>query len=320
MRRFACLAVLGVVCFGQEARDLTTYTYDLNGRRVPVASYRAESSESGSSRVERTQTVNGRTVPLETFEENVISEGPGGKVVERVIRRYDQSGRVSQTERVRVEERKEADGSMTVSTSVYRSDLNGRMSLNERSTMRSTRSGDVTAAETVVERPGLSGALETAERVQTRVQGDEKNLQADSTVYRRDSNGNFQATEREVTKTVAADGKVSVESANYSTAPGGKMSLVEQRISEASRNPDGSEHTVVNIYGVTSQGRTVNSYDAGPKLREQQIVSRRPAAGGGYVESWSVRRAGLSDGDLGPVTKISETVCTGQCAEKKEKK
>jgi hypothetical protein len=318
MRRFVCVLGLAAAGICQESRELNTYTYDLNGRRVPVASLSAESSEGASSRVERTQTVNGRTIPLEKFEEKVLSDGAEGKVVERVLNRYDQNGRLSQTEKVRIEERKQADGGFSVLTAVYRSDLNGRMALDERSTMRSTRSGDVTTAETVVERPGLSGTLETAERRQTLVRGDENNSQADSTVYRRDSNGNFRATEREVTKTVVEEGRVSVESANYSTAPGGQMALVEQRVSETSRGADGSERTVVNVYGVASQGRAVSNYESGPKLREQQIVSRRPAEGGGYVESWSVRRADLANGNLGPAAKISETVCTGQCAEKKK--
>ena len=73
----------GALCAQQTERQETSYTYDLNGRRVPAQTYGRSTGQSGSSRVERIKTISGRDVPLQKVEEKVIQENSRGRIVER---------------------------------------------------------------------------------------------------------------------------------------------------------------------------------------------------------------------------------------------
>src|SRR5712692_2946043 len=98
----------------------TLYTTDINGRRVEEISHAA----TDVSRTERTQSINGAKVPLEQSEEKVLRDDANGKVTERVVRKYDQTGRLTSTERVLAEERKAAAGGSHVEETTWRSDVN----------------------------------------------------------------------------------------------------------------------------------------------------------------------------------------------------
>jgi YD repeat-containing protein len=312
--RYFVLGLAAASLVAQDAsRSFTTYTYDGNGRRVPAATAGAITSASGSARVETTTTVNGRSVPLESAEEKVISQGPEGRVVERTVRRYDQSGRPASSEKVRIEERSDAAGNSIVSTAIYDSDLNGRFALRERTTAKSTKVGDAVQTDTNVDRPNLNGALDTVERRQTVQTVHDKKQTADVTVYRRDTNGLFSQAERQTVQTVVSGDSTTTTTVNYNVNSTGQMTLAGQRVSRAQRNPDGSEVEVIDVYGTNVPGRASSSSNATPRLREQQVIERRPGPGQSLVESFSVRRAELDSDRLGVMTKISETVCTGKC-------
>ena len=259
-------------------------------------------------------------MPLEAVEEKVISEGPEGKVIERLVRRYDPNGRPGQSEKVRIEERKDASGATTVLTSVYDADLNGRYALRERATARTAKSGEVVQSETVVERPNLNGSLNLVEKRQAVQTGNEKNLLTDVTVYRRDTNGGLAQAERLTTQTVVENGQTTQTSATYNSNSTGKLELAGQRVSQAQKNADGSEVEVVSIYGGNPPARATSGYSNTPALREQQIIERKPGPGQSLVETFSVRRPNLESGTLGPAQKISETVCTGKCQPEPAKK
>jgi hypothetical protein len=49
----------------------------------------------GSSQSQTVTDLNGRWVPLESAEETVLSDGPEGRVVERLVKKFDSQGRQS---------------------------------------------------------------------------------------------------------------------------------------------------------------------------------------------------------------------------------
>src|SRR5258706_4814923 len=88
----------------------TSYLTDLNGRRVEaIATVATKAAPGTTETTELLRSVNGREVPLEQVETRVIRDDAGGKVVEKIVRRYDQTGRLASTERELTEEEKRPD-------------------------------------------------------------------------------------------------------------------------------------------------------------------------------------------------------------------
>jgi len=319
MRISVCFFLLGTGLFAQSSQSVASYGYDVNGRRVELESMGVAASNGSSASVQTLRNLNGREVPAESVEEKLVSEGPEGRVVERIVKKYDGNGRISGTEKQVVEERRSADGSATVSTSVFRSDINGRFALEERAVTRSQKSGDTTVAETVVERPTINGSLDLVEKTAMVSRGDDKLLNVETTVLRKDSSGALREAARQVAVTRVEDGKTTRQVDDYNTSATGRMDLTGQKVTTAVKNADGSETVITDVFGMTAPGRTSNASDGGPQLRERQIVDRRADSGGGVTETYSIQRAGLEDGRLGPVRKISEKVCSGDCIAKAKK-
>jgi len=319
MRFFPFLVAMGVAV-AQEARTLDVYKYDANGRRTPVNGFSAASGGGSSVKSETTRNLNGRTVPIEQTEEKVLSESPSGRTVERIVKINDEQGRLVRTERTLIEEQKSSNGGMHVVTSTYRSNVNGQMDLAEKSVMDSSKSGNTTSAETVIQRKTINGSFDLVERRATVMKETEKTTEADSTVYRPDLNGSMQAQEREIVKSVATPTGTRVESTLYnsksSRQAGDGMEFSTKSVTETVVRPDGSQATVTDVYAQSAPGRA--SDGTAPKLKEQLVVERKPV-NGGYVEAIAVRRPAVADGVLGAAQKVSETVCTGSCVEKPKK-
>lgn len=297
------------VCAQEQVRQSSTYTYDVHGRRVLSGSH----SASGPSRTETIQSINGRNVPLESVQERVISEGPEGKLIERIVKKFDSSGNLSATEKVMVEEKKHSDGSTTTGITTYDSDLNGRFALRERSTTVNRRDSDTVHAETKTERPTLNGSLELQERRVAVTTGTEKDSRTDVTIYRSTGGLSLVEAARETTEIKIETGQTTTAVAQYNTGSTGKMELAGQRVSRLTKEPDGSELEVVDVYGSVATGRAGGSSLTLPKLREQQIIERRPGPDQSMTETFSVRRTELDSEKLTPVQKISETICIGNC-------
>ncbi|MGH9674702.1 MAG: hypothetical protein ACRD44_16100, partial [Bryobacteraceae bacterium] len=105
--------IIALTAQAPSQRQSSTYTYDVNGRRIEAGVIVSSLAAGSSVRTERSQSLNGRTVPLESVEERVILDGPEGRVVERLIRRFDPTGRPGAPEKVQIEERRNPDGSST---------------------------------------------------------------------------------------------------------------------------------------------------------------------------------------------------------------
>ena len=311
---FLSIAVLPA--WPQETKESTrsVYTYDASGRRSAAYDQASVTGAGGSSQSQTVTDIHGRKVQLESSEETVLSDGPEGRVVERLVKKFDPQGRLAGQEKVRIEEAKEADGvSGTVRATVYDRDLNGHFALRERTTTTTNKDAEALRAETLVERPNVNGELDTQERKVSVTTGSEAATLQDITVYRKDQHGAMAPAVREVTQTTKEGDREVANTSQYNAASTGRMELAGQKLSQTVKNPDGSESQVVDVFGTHAPGQVSSGYNKEPKLRERQLIERTPGPDKGLVETFSVQRPALESGRLGPAQKISETVCQGNC-------
>jgi hypothetical protein len=305
MRVLTFALLLGSAAWLGGQSSSTTYVTDMNGHRVP---YR-ERQVNDTSRSERVSDVNGRKVALESVEEKVVEKTDSRTVIERTVTRRSEDGRPLPPERVRIEESKLPGGAVSTTTSVFRGDLNGTLKLAERQTVEARTTGARTESETRIERPGMNGAVELVEKRTASSTHSDTAGESDLTTYRRDAGGRFVESAREVKKSTLRNGVPTTETVEYEAQNGGRMQATRQLVSETVKTPAG-EKEVVNIFGPDSAGRISEGRF---QLREQLIYDRTQQ-GGERTETFSVRRANISDpGRLGPAQKVSETVCKGKC-------
>src|SRR5947207_3848823 len=94
------LALVAALPAQQATETAAVWAIDASGHRVEGPRYSYTESPSGSQRIESAQSINGRMVPIESAEDRVLHEDSQGKVVERVIRKYDASGNPGQPVKV----------------------------------------------------------------------------------------------------------------------------------------------------------------------------------------------------------------------------
>lgn len=318
MGRILGAGLVAIALMAQPAQvrrqERVTYVYDLNGRPTLVT---RSSSEAGPGRVSRTETapsVNSRPVALETVEERVIREGPGERIVEIFIQPYDQDGRPGPPQRIVREEKTGPNGRRTEQSSVYRADLNGRFSLAERSTVESFETGGSVRSEMRIERPSVNGGFELFERRFTTETREPGRINREVAIERARAGAGFEIVAKEVTEIVRREGREITATTRYNTAASGALGFTGRTVTEVERRADGSEITLVSLYGVAAPGRPAGPAKEG-YLREQQRIERTKGPGGTVVERFSVRRPSLADQRLGPFVPISEVVCTGDCEE-----
>ncbi|MFN7918625.1 MAG: hypothetical protein U0Q16_00920 [Bryobacteraceae bacterium] len=306
-----CVFLLAACALAQNSSQLTSYTYDVNGNRVQSSQQSASGAPGGYTQSNSVNGLNGAASPRQAIEERVVSEGPGGRIVERTIRRFDTFGNPAFTERQRIEDRVATDGSSVRAITIYDGDLNGQFQLRFRETSQTRKESEqLTRVNTTVERPDPNGRLDFFEKRQTVINGDQaKDFKKDTTIYRKDTNGILEAQEREVMQVSTRDSQKTANTATYRTIATGKMELWEQKVARTSVAADGSETEVTDVYAAVAGGRADGK---GPQLREQQITEKK-RNNGGYTESVSIRQTALDSSKLGPPQKISETVCKGKC-------
>lgn len=298
-----------ILCLQVSAQQTTTYTTDLNGRRIPDAAYTTSTAGNVTTHSELTQSVNGRMVKLQSVEERIIRDDASGRVVERIVRKYDPNGNPGLAEKQQIEERKNPDGSVSSTVNVFRSDLNGRFELAERVVTEASKSGSTTSANIHVERPTLNGTLEVVER-KTRVATDEKNSsKSDTTTFRKDPSGRFVEAFRVVSETADQNGQRTENTAQYEATATGKLALSQQSVARVTKNADGSETREVDHFR-NVPGRVIDPN--GLPLLERQIIEQRKS-GDQLIETTVVQRPSINDPNrLGAPVKIGERVCTGK--------
>jgi hypothetical protein len=309
-----CLFVLLVAAASlaaQQSNVTSTTSVDINGNQVADGPRISQTrSATGSVITETRQSINGGSVPVERVEERVLRDDASGRVVERLVRRYDPQGNAMPSVKETIEERKNPDGSSTTQSTTSRGDINGNMQVIERTITDSRPSGAGEISQTVVQRPTANG-LETVEKREEVIVKQGKDYQSEATTYRNDGNGGFYAAVKQTTEHKEQNGQASDSSAEYESTVNGQTELHSQTVTETVTRPDGSKDAVVNIYGRNVPG-TVS--DSGLKLQEQQVIETTPGPNHTVVQTLSVRRPTVSDPQsLGPARQLSQTVCQGDC-------
>src|SRR6185295_19898361 len=157
----------------------------------------------------------GRQVPLEQIVDRVVREDSNGKVTERILKKFDPTGRLALTERVMIEESKLPGGGSSVRETTYRTDVNGATHEDQRRTTETRVQGSTTTANSVVDRPTLNGSFETAEKRSAVTEGPAENQRTTESVYERDVSGGFQERLRTVKTSSKANETVKETTANY---------------------------------------------------------------------------------------------------------
>jgi hypothetical protein len=310
------LLVLGTaVAWPQSTTN--TYSTDINGRRVEAPSIAATGTSANGERTERFQSINGRQVPLEQVVDRVVREDANGKVTERILKKFDPTGRLALTERVLIEENKLPGGGSSTRETTYRTDVNGATHEDQRRTTETRVQGSSTTANTVIDRPTLNGSFETVEKRSEVTDGPATNQHTTESVYQRDGAGGFRETLRQVKTSAKQNDTTTETTARYEPGVTGQLQLASQTESVSTKQPGGAESIQVNMYAHTVAGQLQDN-NAKMRIQEQQIIERRANPDGSVTETLSVRRPSMGDPNrLGDLRKISETVCKGKCEPEK---
>jgi hypothetical protein len=304
------LSLLFIAAIAAAQSSSTTYTKDLNGNRVEG---KILSTSAAGERTQRFQSINGRQVPVEQVTERVVSEDANGKVTERIVQKFDPTGRTALTERVMIEEHKLPGGGSTVREITYRDDMNGGLRESERKTTETRVSGSTTTSSTAIDRPGMNGSFETVEKRSAITDGPADNQHTTESIYSRDVSGGFQETVRLVKTDSKVNDTAKETTASYEKGLNGQLQLTSQSESTSVKQPDGTEVVQTNLFAQTVAGNVQDS-SGSLRVKEQQIVQRRANPDGSVVETVSVRRPSVSDPNrLGDLQKVSETLCQGKC-------
>ena len=305
-----CLFLVLTAGLASAQSASATYTKDLNGNRVEGKQI---STAANGDRTELYQSINGRQVPVEQVTEHVVREDANGKVTERIVQKFDPSGRPASTERVMIEENKLPGGDSTVRETTYRNDVNGSMREAERKVTETRVSGSTTTASTTIDRPGISGSLETTEKRSAVTDGPADNQHTTESVYSRSASGGFQETARTVTTASKRNDTTKETTATYEPGLNGQLQLDSQSDSTTTKQPDGTQVTQRDVFAKTVAGNVQDSSGA-LRVKEQELIQRRTNPDGSVIETVSVRRPSVSNpNQLGDLQKVSETVCKGKC-------
>jgi hypothetical protein len=302
----------------QQSDVKQTTSVDVNGNVLldgPAISQTR--SDNGSQTTVTTQSINGRTVPMEQVEQRVLRNDASSKVTERIVRRFDPQGNPLPPVRQTIEEQKRPDGSSSTQSTTYTTDINGNTQVTEKSITDTQKNGSGETSETTVQRPTVNG-LETVEKNSTVVSKQADGYQSESTIYRLDGNGGFSPAVRQVTQHTVRGSEVSDSSAEYERDSSGELALHGQSVTHTVTRPDGLKESVVDIYSRNVPG-TVSGNESALKLQERQTIENTPGPGGTVVQTLSVQRPTVSDpGTLGPARQLSQTVCKGDCKPPKD--
>ena len=271
----------------------------------------------GSQTLVTTQSINGRTVPMEQVETRVVRNDSSGKVTERIVRRYDPQGNPLPPTRQVIEEEKRPDGSSRVQSTTYSTDINGNSQISEKSVTDTQKSASGETSETLIQRPTVNG-FATVQKESTVISKLPHGYQSETTTYRADQNGGFYAAVRQTTEHSVQGSEATDSSAEYERDSYGELALHGQTVTHTTTEPDGLKESVVDIYSRDVPG-TVAGSGSPLKLQERQIINNTSGPGGEVVQTLSVQRPSVSDpGTLGSARQLSQTVCKGDCKPPKE--
>jgi hypothetical protein len=248
------------------------------------------------------QSINGGYEPYEdTQRETIKVDANTTRVVEKRFGRGSDGSKVLL--QVTSEETKSSPNGQSVTRTVSNPDVNGTLSVTRREIERTAVSGDKQDKSTTVLMPdangGLSATLKTHEVDTLDAKGNVTSY--NKSVQAPEGNGSWQTTE--TTKgTMKRDGdRVTREELVYRPGTDGKMALAERTVTKESKDADGQQRKVQEVYSnmvggaqPTSDGglqldrrvTEVQRTDAnGKQTREQQIEQRTAAAPSGDLQT-----------------------------------
>ena len=96
MRRFLfsiASMVASAAALGAQTSTTTSTTTDISGNTVQNGPEVIQTkTPTGSETTVTRQSINGRMVPMEKVEVNILKDDSSGRVVERIVRRFDRTG------------------------------------------------------------------------------------------------------------------------------------------------------------------------------------------------------------------------------------
>ena len=302
MTAYCLLTVLTLM----QSTSTEARRFDLNGNPIAAGatSEVKTDSEGRTVRVEYGVDANGQKIPLTTTEVTKVEQN-GHIVIQEVIRRFDQNGNMTSSERVLSDEQKLGSGVTEKHATVFRTDLNGNEILDEQKMTRT----DAKTSVTEVQKRGLDGSLALAERQTTATEKTTQGSKSQSSTFRKDNNGNLYEVVRELKETTT-QGKQTVENDSKFVVRGdGQFALQEQTVTKATTQADGTVTKRVEVYGEQVPGTTNDS--GKPALKEIQTIESRKGTDGALVETTVSQKAEVTDnGRLGDPRVIGETVVT----------
>lgn len=290
------------------AQTTTTQSvrFDVNGNPIPAGAT-SESKTDATGRTVRTEYsvgINGERVPLASTEE-VKTEQNGHTIIQQVIRRFDQNGQQTSSERVVTDEQKLSNGNIEQNKTVYNSDVNGNESLYERAVTKTEGNTTITN----VEKRGLDGSLALAERQTSTTEKRADGSKTESAVFRRDNNGNLYEVVKEESETKKLGTQTVNTEAKYVVQGDGRFALQEKTVTHSVPQADGTVAKKIEVYGEQVPGVTNDS--GRPELKEVQTVQERKASDGSIVQVTTSQKAEVTgNGRLTSPQVISETVTT----------
>lgn len=286
----------------------TTYQPGLNGNAVADGS--VVTTDGVTTRT--TKSINDGQVPQEQTVERVLSKTASGQVTEKIIRRFDQTGTLMSTERIVTDTQNQPSGQIVHATT-YRSDINGNMAEAERKTVESTTHGAVTNTQTTIDRATINGVA-TVEKRSAVSETSDHATHTDEMIYRLSPSGTFDPAFRTITDITQSDGKTVQKTAQYEPIQDvNKMELSKQIVKTTSTRADGTAVEQTDYYASSVPGNVAEP-GAPQRVYEQDTIERKPGGNGTVVETFTARRADMSNPKtMGPPIKVSETVCTGKC-------
>jgi hypothetical protein len=282
----------------------------------------SQTSKTGSQSSLLVRNINGYEVPYLQEEEQIVSQGPGGEVVERRAHRYNTNGTPTSQQLVREEKKTLPDGTVETTTLVYESDANGRMQAVERKVEQTKKVGDTTRTVTSTETPDVNGGFRTqsrAEAVETR-QG-ETSATVEKTVRVADGSGRLVEAERErsvMTKT----GEVATTETTVwkqSASNVGGMELHNRSVGKLTQKADGSMTETVETYGRSRIDGPVDVNASTTQLQESIVRETQVTASGETIQTTTTLSRGVADasqlGQKQVVRKVARPTATGETIE-----
>ncbi len=278
----------------REVRD-SAYTYDVNGRPVLAPSSQQERKGAGAGAVVDRQEVmrdsSGQPIAVRKSEERVLSEQEGDKTSERVIQRYDLTGRPTTKQVIKLEKRKMPDGSVVSTENFYEQDVNGRLQFAERRTSTEKKTDAGGGGTLVVERPSVNGGVQVVERT-NRTDTKRGDAVTESVTSKQMLDGNGRLTERERGSSVATKSgdATTTETSQWQLGGTGQMEFLSRTVSRISEKPDGSQVEDREVYSTRIAGTTPDlNHAQTPSLEEQVHRERKVRPDGKIVESTTAR-------------------------------